>query len=332
MRYVLGVDAGSSKTLALVIDEMGSVQGFGHAGTGNHQAIGLAAATSEIERASKEALAQAAILPQAIELGCFCLAGADFPEDYVLLQEALAAFHLTQKVLIKNDMLAGLRSGVTQPWGVVVNCGSGFNAAGRAPDGREIVNPGLGPLSGDTYVGGGGDLAWEVIRLVMRAWDGRGQSTRLTQLVLDAFHSPSPGALLRALYLQKIDRRRVGELVPLLFEAAEAGDEVARRVLVQLGTEVGVTANALIRRLGLETLAVEVVLAGSVFKGKGSLLPETAAHVIHSLAPSARLVRPLYEPVVGATLLALEAIGVSVSSDHQAQLMRTLPGELHLAK
>lgn len=330
MRYVLGVDAGSSKTHALLLDEMGCVLGFGHAGTGNHQVNGLTAAASEIERASKEALAQSVLLPPAIELGCFCLAGADFPEDYVLLQEVLDALHLTQKVLIKKDTLAGLRSGLTQPWGVVVICGSGFNSAARAPDGREIVNPGIGPLSGDPHVGGGGSLGWEVIRVIMRAWDGRGQPTLLTSLVLDAFHSPSAEALMRALYLQKIDRRRVGELVPLLFEAAEAGDEVARTVLTQLGTEVGVTANALIRRLELESLAVEVILAGSVFKGKGSLLPETVANVIHTLAPSARLVRPPYEPVVGAALLALEAIGVSVSSDHQAQLMRTLPDELRL--
>jgi N-acetylglucosamine kinase-like BadF-type ATPase len=331
MRYVLGVDAGSSKTHALILDEKALALGFGTAGGGNHQASGLIAARAEIERAAKAALNQAALLPQAVELGCFCLAGADFPEDYATLQDMIEALHLVQKVLIKNDTLAGLRSGVTQPWGVVVNCGSGFNAAGRAPDGSEIVNPGLGPLSGDWHIGGGGSLAWEVIRLVMRAWDGRGQPTLLTQLVLDLFHSPSPEALLRALYRQEIDRTRLGELLPLLFEAAEARDEVAQSLLIQLGTEVGITANALIQRLGMEKQAVEVVLAGSVFKGKGHLLLETAARVVHTVAPRARVVRPPYEPVVGAALLALEAIGVTISSDQQAQLTQTLPGELRLA-
>ena len=75
MRNMLSVDAGNNRTHAVVLDEMGCVLGFGHAGTGNHQAIGLREVASEIERASQEALAQAALLPQVIELGCFCLGG-----------------------------------------------------------------------------------------------------------------------------------------------------------------------------------------------------------------------------------------------------------------
>lgn len=126
------------------------------------------------------------------------------------------------------------------------------------------------------------------------------------------------------MYTQEIDRTRLGELLPLLFD-------VAQSLLIQLGTEVGITANALIRRLGMEKQDVEVVLAGSVFKGKGHLLPETATHIVHTIAPRARVMRPPYEPVVGAAFLALEAIGVTISSDQQAQLMRTLPGELLLA-
>jgi hypothetical protein len=126
------------------------------------------------------------------------------------------------------------------------------------------------------------------------------------------------------MYTQEIDRTRLGELLPLLFD-------VAQSLLIQLGTEVGITANALIRRLGMEKQDVEVVLAGSVFKGKGHLLPETATHLVHTIAPRARVMRPPYKPVVGAAFIALEAIGVTISSDQQAQLMRTLPGELLLA-
>jgi len=223
MRVVLGVDGGASKTHALVADQRGRVLGFGEAGSGNHQSRGLEPALQEIERAVRQAV-EAARLPAArhpaasIDLGCFCLAGADLPEDYALLQNAVEGLGLTGNVVLKNDTLAALRAGLTRPWGVVVICGSGFNAAGRSRDGREIILPGLGPVSGDW--GGGEDLSQEMIRLVMRAWDGRGQPTLLTRMVLEALSAPSEAALLSRLYHLRIGPAQLLNLVPLLFDAA----------------------------------------------------------------------------------------------------------------
>ncbi len=40
MDYFLGIDVGSSKTHALIVDETGRAVGFGNAGGGNHQGAG----------------------------------------------------------------------------------------------------------------------------------------------------------------------------------------------------------------------------------------------------------------------------------------------------
>jgi len=322
------VDGGSSKTHALVLDETGCALGFGQGGSGNHQSRGLVPAVAEIRRATEKALDKAQIHQQPLELGCYCLSGADLEEDYTMLQEAMEGLGMAQSVIIKNDTMAALRAGLTRSWGVVVICGSGFNAAGRSPDGREIVLPGLGPTSGDW--GGGGALSQEMIRLVMRAWDGRGQQTVLTPMVLDAFGLPSVEALLSELYHDKIEYKRILHLVPLLFEAAELGDQVARDLIIQMGTEVGVTANTLIRRLGLQDQELEVVLGGSVFKGKGSLLIDTVRSMVHQQNRKARIVKPIYEPVVGAALLALEAINVPVDDPRKRVLEDTLPAALKI--
>ncbi len=328
MSYLLAMDGGSSKTHALLADGDGRVLGFGQSGSANHQSYGLAPALEQIELAARQAIEQAGLSPANIELGTFCLAGADLPEDFAMLQEALEALSLAQRVIVKNDTLAALRAGLSRPWGVVVICGTGFNAAGRSPDGREIVLPGLGLISGDW--GGGGELSQEVIRAVMRAWDGRGKPTLLTQLVLSTLELPSEQALLSRLYHDEIDHARLLDLVKLLFEASAAGDEVARELIVLMGTEVGVTANALLKRLDLEATDAEVVLGGSVFKGKGDLLVDTASQVIHQVAPSARIVRPHFEPVAGALLLALEADGMKITSQCLARLQDSLPESLIL--
>jgi N-acetylglucosamine kinase-like BadF-type ATPase len=330
MRSALGVDGGASKTFALLVEETGRVLGLGRAGTSNHQVSGLEPAMQEIDRAVREALGQASRQPAEIQVGYFCLAGADLQEDYDMLRDAVSGLSLAQSVMIKNDTMAALRSGLTSNWGVVVVCGAGYNAAGVSPDGREIILPGLGAISGDW--GGGFTLSQEMIRLVMRDWDGRGMPTLLSEMILSALDSPSHEHLIARLYHQEVDYQAVLDLVPLLFEAAQAGDEVACNLIVQLGTEVGVTAKALIRRLSLEDEDVEVVLAGSVFKGKGSLLFDTVTRVVQEEAAKARIIRPKYEPVVGAALLAVESMKISIDDAFIGRLESTLPKKLKLNK
>src|SRR5574341_1452960 len=322
MHFVLGVDGGATKTHALIVDETGRAVGFGQAGTSNHQANGLAPALREIEQAVRMALAEPGLGECNLDMGYFCLAGADLPDDYAMLQPALESLRLAASVAVKNDTMAALRAGISRSWGVAVICGTGFNAAGRSPDGHEIQLPGLGFLSGDW--GGGGALVEEVIRVVMRAWDGRGQPTLLTRLVLETLGVPNEEALLAGLYHHKIPHRRLHELVPLLFEAALQGDAVSRDIIIRMGVEVGVTANALIRRLDLASTDVEVVLGGGVFKGRGPLLIDTVRQTVHRLAPQAQIAPLRHEPVFGAALLALEMAGVDVTSEIQQRLDTTL--------
>jgi len=332
MSFVLGVDAGASKTFALVADEEGHLLGFGQGGSGNHQVAGLQPALAEIRRACEQALLQAGASPP-VDFGFFGLAGADLPVDYALLTPAIEEMDLVRRVRIKNDTLVALRAGIQRRWGVAVICGTGFNAGGIGPDGREIQLSGLGALSGDW--GGGGDMAREVIRLICRAWDGRGQSTVLTEMALSALGLPSVEELISQLYQSQLDvypgqfdQRRLLALVPLVFEAAYGGDQAAQELVVRMGTEAGTTANAIIRRLGLEATAVEVVLGGSVFKGKGPLLVDTVTQVVHRAAPQATIVLPEFEPVVGAVFLALESLGVEVNDSIYAHVRASLPDEL----
>ena len=327
MNCVLGVDGGASKTLCLAGSPDGHILGLGRAGASNHQVSGLEEAIAQIADSVRQALTQASAEQAA--LGMFCLAGADLPEDYAMLAQAIESLGVCQQAVVKNDTMAALRSGLSRPWGVVVVSGTGTNAAGCAPDGHEIVLPGLGPISGDW--GGGSAISLEIIRRVMRAWDGRGQPTILLQMVLDALGAPSPEALIRMLYHNEVAQEQLLGLVPLLFEAANAGDAVACGLVTEVGTEVGVTARTLIRRLSLQDENVEVVLAGGMFKAKGALLIDTVKAVIHEMAPGAVVVLPKVEPVVGALLLALEATGVQVDRTIQRNIRTTLPQGLLIA-
>lgn len=323
MTIYLGVDGGGSKTFALAADAEGRVIGFGQAGRGNHQTVGLDQALGEIDAACRQALGA-----RTASHASFCLAGADLPPDFALLRPALDALGIAAQIDLRNDAWAAMRAGATRAWGGVVICGSGINAAARAPDGRELILPSLGRISGDW--GGGSDIALAGMGAVARAWDGRGPPTALTDLALRLLGQPRYEALLEALYTERIERREINALAPLVFQAALDGDAVAQDIIVRAGSEIGHAAGVLLRRLGLQGEACEVVTGGSIFKGAGPLLLDAARLALHRLIPLAEFRRAGVEPVVGALLLAIELDHPAIPPQMLARMRASLPEQLVL--
>ena len=316
----LGVDGGGSKTFALAADATGRVLGFGQAGCANHQIHGLDAALAEIGGACRRATGASAA-----GAACLCLAGADLAPDFAMLRPALESLEVAATFDLRNDTWAAMRAGTSHPWGAVVICGSGINAAVRAPDGREFVLPSLGQISGDW--GGGGDIAMAAISALARAWDGRGPPTALTERVLRHYGQPSYEALLEAIYTEALPSRNRG-LAPLVFEVALAGDPVAQEIVVRTGTEIGHIAGSLLHRMEMQHERCEVVTGGSIFKADGPLLMDAANLALHRLAPLAFFTRAKVEPVVGALLLAFELHGRAADEALLANLHATLPAHL----
>jgi N-acetylglucosamine kinase-like BadF-type ATPase len=313
MAYFLGVDGGNSKTQALVITDRGKVVGYGASGGSDYQEIGLDFARAAWEQATNMALGQAGLDKAELTFCCFCLAGADMPEDYKILSEEVCKITSPAPVTVKNDSIAALRADMQcNTFGVTVVLGTGFNAAGRGKDGREIVLPGLGYLSGD--YGGGRWIARQMIRAIMRAWDGRGPATSMRDPILQKMGAKDETELIYKLRRQERDDR-ILDLVPILFDAAFCGDEVAQSLVTFVGVEVGITAGTLIRRLDLQEEEVPVILSTSVFRGRGPLLLDVIAETVHRVAPRARILTPDIIPVVGAALAALEDAGFTCSRE-----------------
>jgi len=330
-KFVLGVDAGNSKTHGVVASLDGRLLGLARTGPGNYESVGMDQAMKNVAEACRGAMAMAGACGRAAA-ACFGLAGADFPEDYVMLEGEVTKLGLARKVQVVNDTMVGLRAGVRQPYGVVVVMGAATNAAGRGPSGQEVRLLGEGFIFGDW--GGGQVISDHILHHVFRAYDGRGPATQLTDLVLDRLQAPDLEEFTRRLYHDEIPREARLGLVPLLFEAAHDGDQVACDLVRRVGEEAAICAIALIRRLALDKEPVPVVLAGSVFKGKGPLLLDVVRARIHQVAPRACISRPKFEPVVGAAILALELLGLGLDDERwhhlehsAAQLALTLSCE-----
>jgi N-acetylglucosamine kinase-like BadF-type ATPase len=316
VRTVLAVDGGNSKTDVAIVAEDGRLLAAARGPTSSHQAVGLEPGIERLAGLVAEAVAGAGLQARP-DLAVYTLAGADTRTDVTTLTEALSARGFAQDIVVRNDAFGALRAGTDRSWGVVVICGQGVNAAGVAPDGRSVRLDALGAISGDW--GGGTDVGWQGLAAAVRARDGRGPRTRLERDVPAHFGLGSPAAVTAAMYTGHIAEPRIGELSPVVFAAAEAGDAAARRIVDRLADEIVVMASAMIRRLHLVRSDPDVVLGGGVFRTRDADFYGRIEAGVTAIAPAARVVRLSAPPVAGAALIALDRLaGGAVSADLSA--------------
>jgi N-acetylglucosamine kinase-like BadF-type ATPase len=314
----LGIDAGGSKTHALLVDETGRVLGRGLGGNGNHQTA-FEAAKNSIDHACQQALQDAGVTKEQVTFAYFGLAGADREPDYAILRPMIASLNY-KNYAIACDTMIGMRAGTNRSYGAVIISGTGFNAAARNPQGDELQYGGFGYLFGDGH-GSGTDLAIHAFRSAIRAWEGREQATLLSELVPQrlGYHS------IQEMYDDALDngKRPSHELAKVMFEAAALGDAVAIRILEEAGREHANSVNALIKRLHMEQEKFDVVLTGSVLSRGGSThMVDAISEAVVAVSPQARTVRLTVDPVVGAVMSAMDSSGIVIEEAVDAALRK----------
>ena len=318
MRFV-GVDAGGTKTHALVADESGEVLGIGRAGTGNWEGVGLDGALAALRQAVGEALSAARTSPREVTAAGYGLAGLDWPSDEARLRPLVEELGLSGPSVLVNDTFVALRAGAREPWGVVIVAGTGTTVAGRNRRGEMARTLGLGYPFDDW--GSAPDLAQAALHAVARAYTGRGPATALSNRLVRLV-----GAADVADLLEGVSRWRynlfplVADVVRALMEEADGGDGAAQEIVLQAGRELGGGAVVVIRRLGMEDEGFDLVLAGGLFRSASPLLLDTLRGTVQAVAPGARPVRLDVPPVVGGVLLAMDAVGWAVTPEVRRRL------------
>ena len=307
---VLAVDGGNSKTDVALVAADGKLLSAVRGRTTSHQAVGLEEGLRRLIELVETAARQAGLDPAArpvARLGVHALAGADFGADIRMLERGLRVTGLTEADEVVNDCIGALWAGATDGYGIALVCGAGINAAAVAPDQRVARFDGIGDLSGDW--GGGNAVAMAGLGAAVRARDGRGPRTELERTIPAHFGLKRPAALTRAMYDRRIREDRLGELSPVVFATARAGDPVAREIIDRLADELTTMATALATRLGIKRLPVDVVLAGGVFKTNDEAFFERIDAGVRTGLPAANIIRLDVPPVAGAAREGLKRVG-----------------------
>ena len=297
--FVLGIDAGGTKTVCLLADDAGTIVADARGGGANLQSVGELEVEKVLHGVMDAVLANRDVRPAAICLG---IAGVDRPSDSETVRSIMRRIASNTRTLVVNDALVALEAGAGEGPGVVLVAGTGSIAYGRNGAGQAARAGGWGYLLGDE--GAGFWIGRAALSAVVRQFDGRGPSSRLAELVLTHMGLTSPTELVHEIYYRDLHRHAIAGLAALVQGAADAGDAVAGHILSRAGTELAAAAASVITRLGMRGDAFPVILAGGIFRGIPSLATDVGQRLSEA-APraSARLLD--VEPAVGAVRLAL---------------------------
>jgi len=305
MRVVVAIDGGGSKTDVAILGLDGVVLSRARHGAFTGHMVGEAGTVKQLDAVVSESLA-ALGSPEVVSTSV-CFADIDFPFEVAAYTAQLRECAWAGgKLFVDNDTFALLRAGTTEAPAVAVVCGTGMNCVGQTADGRVARFAALGEVSGDW--GGGGGLGMMAIWHAARAADGRGPSTLLQSLVLARLGRASMDDVIIGFHTGELSEVRIPSLAPLIFEAGSQGDEVAIGVIDRQADEIVAYATAAMRRLGILGQPCQVVLGGGVIAGRHHMLLDGVEQRLAEQAPGARCVIVKDPPIVGAALLAFDAL------------------------
>lgn len=319
MSSFLGVDGGNTKTLAVVADENGCILGAGRAGNGDiYGAASAEAAMDSVAQAVRQAVVAAGVGPPAV--GAFSMAGADWPEDYDFISGQVS--RLCGRAIVVNDCIGALRSGAKDGVGLAVICGTYGTCGAQSRDGKRWcggfwhrADGGAVPL---------GHAAWDA---VLDAELGMAPPTALTEAALRFYRGVSVEELLHR--LNRHDGKEPptwGAFARVLFEVALEGDPAAIAIVRAHGTRAGEYAIAAVEKVGLLDQPFPLILTGGTMRFTPNPLREVIVETVLRRFPSAVPTDPRFQPVIGALMLAYDAVGIAVDASIETNLCATCPG------
>lgn len=295
---VIGIDAGGTKTDAVLADGHGAVIARARGGGANLAAHGELNVEKMLHDVIDEVLGESELRPDVICLG---IAGVDRAEDNAIIQGIMRRIGARARVLVTNDALIALVAGAGIGPGVVVIAGTGSIAYGRNEQGEAARAGGWGYILADE--GSGFWLGRQALRAVVRAADGRGPQTALTPLVLEFFGVVRTEQLVREVYRHYLKPSDIARCARLVDQARAAGDPVAEQIASTAADELSAAVHSVVRQLELAG-DFPVVMAGGAFHAVPWLQDALRARLTDIVAADG--VRVLTtDPALGAVRLAL---------------------------
>ncbi len=297
MAYFLGIDGGGTKTDCAVGDDF-TLLGRGSAGTAKLSRVSEERARANLGAAIERACSAAGVPLSSIMRTCYGMSGASN------LENAQRARHMTSAIVpgeveIVGDTTVALQAAFGPEAGVVVIAGSGSIAYGRNERNQTARAGGWGPSVSDE--GSGDWIGRAAVSLSLRAHDA-GAATSFLPEIMNTWHLATYDDVVRC--VGSTPPPDFAALFPHVSAHAQAGDDLARGILLRAAGELAEICHIVLRRLWpYEQASAEVAMCGGVFRSS-AIIREAFTEVIRGRRPHVRVCLCESDPVEGALAMA----------------------------
>ena len=304
MNYVIGIDGGGTKTHLKALDFRQKVVGEARGGASNLTALSTETVQENLRLLITEFYEQTGLSPKDCVSVCLGTAGASSNTSQQELSAILADLFPGIPTLLTNDALPILYSGTPTGCGIVLIAGTGSVCMARDLEGNLWRVGGWGHLIGDE--GSGYHIACRMLSAVMRAYDGRGCQTVLTDLLLEHLRLSSHMELIDYLYQSGNGKKEIASLASLCDRALELGDDTAKAIYEESADSLcEMVATAAQKLSPAEQEPVICVYTGGMVT-KSSALQNLLSQKLQKKAPNVVLKECRHDAAYGCALMALE--------------------------
>ena len=299
-QYVIGIDGGGTKTVAVLADLKGKTLKRVETGSTNPNKIGFEKAIFNL----KKIIAKITKSYSKDKIG-FCYLGlAGGLERDEEKREKIKNFlekEFSFPVKVEGDQKIAFRSGTDAQNGLLIISGTGSISMGWRKK-REAIAGGWDWLLGDQ-----GSAFWagkRTLEEVAKSFDGRKPATKLQNLIFRKWKIKEEKDLYQKFYGPDFVEK-TASVSKILDSAVLKGEKIVKKILKEAGKELAQMAISVVKKLKFKE-EFPIVLVGGMFKSK--IVLKTVKKEMRKYARGARFVRPKKEPVVGAVKLALESL------------------------
>jgi len=300
MPYYVGVDAGGTKTECAVGDDH-SILGRSSATSCKIQKVGEEAARIALHDVLVQACAAAGVSPQNVARTCIGTAGASETE-IALAVKRIAAELVAGEIAVVGDHVIAHEAAFQGAAGVITIAGTGSIVFGCNERGESARAGGWGPDISDE-----GSAEWigrRAVEAALRAVD-TGQTTAVTNVIMQAWRVATREDIVRL--ANGSPRPDFSALFPQLLTVADAGDAVAREILMRAGTELSSLTKVVIRRLWPGRQPMRAAVAGGVFAAS-TLVRQVFGNALRAERPDVAVSFGNVHPVAGALAMARRGV------------------------
>jgi glucosamine kinase len=299
MKLYVGIDGGGSKTECVVANET-EILGRFTAGTSKISRGGKDAATASLRAAVQGAFYAAKVTPDAVQHTCFGVAGSSQPGVKEWAIQTLNKL-MPGDITITGDHIIAHEAAFHGKAGVILIAGTGSIVYGRNEAGKTLRAGGWGPVISDE---GSGD--WIGRNAVNAALLGNadGEKGALFADICKAWEVQTADDIIRV--ANSYPPPNFAALVPHVFDACDAGDQLAIDVLRRGGSQLGGIVLLVMHQLWMDTETVRISCAGGVISNS-ERFQKIVENRIHAEWPAAEFTHDPIDPAQGALFIARSA-------------------------